>query len=51
MSERMIANPDTYHVPDTDTLANAMHATSLDAGLFYGGASTNPDMLHISHLG
>jgi hypothetical protein len=51
VSERMIANPDFYHVPDIDTLGDAMHAAPLDAGIFDGGASTHTDMLHISHVG
>ena len=56
VSERMISNPDFYHVPDIDMreptrVTNATHAASLDAGIFNGGASNQHDMLRISFVG
>jgi hypothetical protein len=56
VSERMISNPDFYHVPDIDTLDprdknEAEHAVPLDAGIVDGRASNHTDMLQISFVG
>jgi hypothetical protein len=54
VSERMLSNPDFYHVPDIDVLdptTDATQATPLDADIFDGRALNHTDMLRISFMG
>jgi hypothetical protein len=53
VSDRMIENPDFFHVPDIDsTLVSPPNAVlPLEANIFSGGASSNCNMLNISFLG
>jgi hypothetical protein len=53
VSDRMIENPDFYHVPDIDSPSVTPHNTvsPLEADIFSGGASSNCNMLKVSFFG
>jgi hypothetical protein len=55
VSERMISNPDFYHVPDIDNLDSAANDASpvspLDSVIFSGRASSHSNTLTISCVG
>jgi hypothetical protein len=57
VSDRMIENPDFFHVPDLDWLDNATSltpttpASPLEANAFNGGASNNYQVLNVDFFG
>jgi hypothetical protein len=57
VSDRMIENPDFFHVPDLDRLDNATSSTPttpaspLEAKAFNGGASNNYQVLNVDFFG
>jgi hypothetical protein len=55
VSERMIKNPDFFHVPDLNqlnvTATPTNHASPLEANAFTGGASNNIQVLSINFFG
>jgi hypothetical protein len=51
VADRMIENPDFFHVPDIDSPSDSPTVSPLEANIFSGGASSNCTMLDISFLG